>query len=516
MPSATRALRVATDARGWLYPANEADVVEVVRQARAQRQRVRVRGASHSVPAAIAGDGDTVLVLDRLRDLRFDEVTGEVTAGAGMRLGDDPLDPSRGASPTLCAWLHARGRALPNLGGVIHQTVFGFLATGSGGGSTRYDAATAVTGLRLVDGTGHVHSFRRGTHDDQIAAVLSSVGVMGIVTEVTFCTEAAFDVAGRETVWPDRGGALDLFVDGDRGLAAFLEQHDYARILWWPQPAVRRIVAWTADRIIEHDPRPARPYHPMPLVLGSSQPAQIAGGAALWGIVHWRQLAARVGATMPQRLERLAAPVIGALYRAFVDGDPDRPQEFRGAWWEILPQDTVMDERWMPTTFTEIFVPLEAAGDAMRRLDRLFADDPETAGHFAFELYAAPASTSWMHPAAGQPSLRINVFWLMHEPRDPRDTFLPRIWEALAPLRPRLHWGKLFPHEPATMVRDRFPRLAEFRAMREQMDPDAVFLTEWMASALDVPGAPARPKAPLPQSGTRQASQARRAPQREL
>lgn len=460
---------------------------------------MRVRGAAHSVPSTIAGSDDVIIVLDRLKQLRYDAASGEVTAGAGIRLGIDPLDPLRGDGTALCPWLHARGRALPNLGGVIHQTVAGFLTTGSGGGSARFDAATSVVGLRFIDGTGRAYDLRRGSDDDDtINAVLVSLGSCGVVTAVTFRTEAAYDVAGTETVLPDRGGPVDLFDDGATGLADFFEKNDYARILWWPQRRVRRIVVWAAQRITADNPEPTRAYEPMPTVFGSMQPLQIAGGAALWAIVHWRRVGRLLGALGSRALERVFVPLEGALYRAFVDGDPKRPQRFRGPWWEILPQDAKMDERWMPTTFTEIFVPLARAGEAMRCLDCLFASDPNTAGRFAIELYAASASTSWLHPAYGDAALRINVFWLMHEPSDPRDEFLPRIWEALAEFHPRLHWAKLFPHEPATMVCGRFPRMADFLAMRERLDPDRVFLTEWLAAALSMSPAHARPVAPLP------------------
>lgn len=488
------------DSYGWLHPRDEGEVQRLVIAARAAGRRVRVRGAHHSVPATIAGDGDLIVSLDRLRHLRYDEATRDVTAGAGLRLGLDPLDPRGGAVPTLCAWMQARGLALPNLGGITHQTVAGFLATGSAGGSTRYDASTAVVALRLVDGTGAVHALRRGADDDTLDAVLVSLGSCGIVTEVTFRTEPAYDVAGTETVLPDRGGTLDLFAEGETGLQAFLERSDYARVLWWPQRGVQRIVAWAAHRVDSTSTEPVKAYDPMPRVFGSLQPAQIAAGGVLWLLVHWRSIRRLVGDRVTAALERAAAPLEGVIYRVFVDGDAARPQRFRGAWCDILPQDQQMDERWMPTTFTEVFVPLDKAGEAMRRLDALVEASPAAAGQFAIELYASPASRAWLHPSYGTPSLRVNVFWLMHAADDPRDVFLPRLWTALAGFAPRLHWGKLYPHEPATMVSGRYPKLAEFTALRERLDPDRLFLTEWLASALAVPGSASRPPAPLPRN----------------
>lgn len=236
----------------------------------------------------------------------------------------------------------------------------------------------------------------------------------------------------------------------------------------------------------------------MPRVFGSLVPAQVAAGALLWTFVHWRRVRRVVGARGASLLQRVAAPVERAAYRAFVSGDRSRPQRFSGAWHEILPQDQEMDERWMPTTFTEIFVPLDRAAEALRALETVFASTPGAAGQFAIELYAAPPSTAWLHPSFGRASLRVNVFWLTHSRTDPRDRFLPRLWQALAAFGPRLHWGKLFPHEPATMVTGRHPRHAEFVAVREALDPDRVFLTTWMASALGLAGSESRPSAPLP------------------
>lgn len=484
------------DTHGWLHPSNEAELTALIVRTRAAGRRLRVRGAGHSVPAAIAGRGDTVVVLDRLRGMSLDEASGEVSAGAGLRFGADPFDPRVADGVALCPWLHERGRALPNLGGVLHQTVAGFLLTGSGGGSTQHDLASAVAGLRLIDGTGKVRDLRRGRDDDLLDAVLVSLGALGIVTEVTFRTVPAYELAGTETVLPDRGPRLDLFADGPTGLEALLRALPYGRVLWWPQAGARRAVVWEAHPVSDDDPAPSKVYAPMPTVFGSTLPMQAAAGAALWGLTHWRDGAVRLGRRLSGRLERAAPAVEQSLYGSFVDGDPGRPQHFRGPWWQVLPQDAQMDERLMPTTFTEVFVPLAQAGEAMRRLEALF--ETRGAHYFCLELYAAPASRAWLHPAFERESLRINVFWLTHVRCDPRTDFFPALWAALAPLEPRLHWGKLFPYQPAKAVVGRFSRQTDFLALRRQLDPSEVFLTDWLRAALEAAGARLQPHAPLP------------------
>ena len=51
---------------------------------------------------------------------------------------------------------------------------------------------------------------------------------------------------------------------------------------------------------------------------------------------------------------------------------------------------------------------------------------------------------------------------------------LPTIEEALAPFGVRPHWGKVFTMEGAA-VRDAFPRMADFIALRDRVDPDRRF-----------------------------------------
>jgi len=48
------------------------------------------------------------------------------------------------------------------------------------------------------------------------------------------------------------------------------------------------------------------------------------------------------------------------------------------------------------------------------------------------------------------------------------------IEQALAPFRPRPHWGKLFVM-PAAQVMAGQPRLAEFRALATRLDPSGKF-----------------------------------------
>lgn len=475
---------------GYFHPRSEAEVCALVRWTRATKRRLRVRGAGHSHAPAIHGapqpcDAWVEILLDRLDQLRFDDESMQVTAQAGVHLGLDPRDPTGRSSlaNALCPRLHARGWALPDLGGVSHQTVAGFLATGSAGGSLHHSFADAVIAMRIVDGTGEPRRFDRRDDPDAFAGALVSLGLLGVVTEVTLQCEPTYAIVGEESCRGLADAEVDLFADGDTGIASHFHRSEYTRLLWWPEPGVDRLVIWKARRMqpAEHDHASGtaaalirKPYQPFPLVLGSPIPMQAAAGAAL-------RLISRHADAVPRAIgERLLAPV----YRAFVATDDHGPQRFRDTWWQGLPMDDCMDERFMPVHFLELWLPLPRAAVALRLLRARFERDGHAAaGSFAIELYPGAPGSAWLSPGHGsQPSLRINVFCLESVAVPVRERLFAAILDTLDDLDVRLHWGKHLYTQPgrtALRARARYPRLRDFLALRAACDPGELFVNDY-------------------------------------
>lgn len=478
------------DPRGAVHPCDVIEVAALVREAARQGRQVRVRGSGHSIPAAIvtdtflSGRGRGVdVVLDRLRDVWIDARASRVVVGAGVRFGADPYDPH--ADEGLCPQLDRAGFALPNLGGIVHQTVVGFLLTGSAGGSLRHDLHAAVEAITFVDGHGDIRTVTR-THEAEVFAALGvSMGLLGVVVSVTLRVEPRFDVVGEERILARPDLPFDPAADGQAGLVGWLDTHDYARVLWWPQAGVDRWVLWHVDRAPPGVAVAPVAYAPFPRVAGSTVPVQTAATAALLAIGR----------------AQLSPAWVAPLYRAFVPAAPEQVQRFSGSWHDVLPVDREMVEGLMTTTFTELWVPVSRAGAALRALQARFATDPSAAGRFTIELYASPAGEFWLSPGVGEASLRFNVFWLEHDPGDPRDTLFPAMWEVLEPFGARYHWGKLLPRDLAATGRrlaPRFPRWADFLRERAACDPDGVFLTGAWRTLLGLPGGLASPPSPLP------------------
>ncbi len=499
-------------ADGYFHPSSEDELCELVRAARRLGKQVRVRGSAHSLKQAIQTDGAEHydVLLDRYIGVRFDDELGQVTVQAGCHLGRDPRDPTRTSTweNSLLAQLTARGWALPDLGGVSHQTVAGFLSTGSCGGSVMHAIEDAVVGYRLVDGTGRVHSFSRG--DEHFDAIGCSLGLLGILSSVTFQCIPSYDIIGRETICEEQSTPYQLYGDGEAGLEGFLRRTEYARLMWWPQRGVQRVSTWQARRMAPRDYAPhtgspgalkAKPY----LALGDAvtqphaasalnQAAQAVGGLLYDGLAQATRLYSPLAArgTLAKKAGQLvrnafAERVLPPILRAFVPTDGP-PQHFWDSWHDGLPMDNQMSEASLPTQFTEIWVPLEQTGEVMRALREHYdRGGYDATGAYICEVYAARRTSGWMHPSYGRDSLRIDLFWFARNTEDPTSTWFVQFWELLKPFGYRLHWGKFLPKDPALghqYLRQQLPRWDDFMALRQAMDPDGLFLTRYWREAL--------------------------------
>ncbi len=88
------------------------------------------------------------------------------------------------------------------------------------------------------------------------------------------------------------------------------------------------------------------------------------------------------------------------------------------------------------------------------------------------ELRSIAADDLWLSAAYGRDSLALHFTWVPD-----LDAVLPvlaAVEEAVAPFDARPHWGKVFTTDPA-VVRSLYPRLGDFVALRDELDPDRRF-----------------------------------------
>ncbi len=498
---------ISQSSDGFFHPENEEQIAELIHYANQNGLKVRVRGAAHSVEKAIFTDNfrkswrksqDINIMLDKMRQVKFhgDRL---VTVQAGCNLGVDPSDPTKSSNleNSLFYQLDKYNLAFPSTGGIKHQTVGGFLSTGSSGGSMSHSVLDHMVSLRFIDGKGEIHEVSKTLDQEKFYAVGVSMGLLGVITSVTFELPDEYHVMGQERTTGLQDCAVDLFGNGTGerpGLEKFLRETEYARILWWPQQGVNKVTVWQAHRMAEKDYSKRtgsksnfkeNPYQLFPKILGSDMPVQILTGIFYRMVKHWNK-SGLLGGITRQGLKLTLSPVINLF--ASTAGQ-EGFQEFWDIWWRVLPMDDRLNDRWVPFEFTEVWLPIDKTTEIMHRLKELFERKGiKATGVYPCEIYAKQSNDFWMSPGYQRDSLRFNFFWFKKNPDDPAQTYYPQFWQLFEDLDFRLHWGKYLPSDPSWIkyLQARYPRWDDFMRLREQMDPNQIFVTQYWRKHLAI------------------------------
>lgn len=185
------------------------------------------------------------------------------------------------------------------------------------------------------------------------------------------------------------------------------------------------------------------------------------------------------------RLNRIMPRIINQFV------DLDRTEKFWDEGWKLLPMDNQIDERLMPLEFTEMKIPLSRTMEVINALNEHFLRYRVLAtGTFGLEIYPCKRSDFWLSPAYGTDDfLKIDVIWFRNRTSDPVTTFYPQYWELLKQFDFRLHWGKFLPAPSQAWrhyIHSQYPKWTDWRAIRDEFDPDRVFVTDYWARHLGI------------------------------
>jgi xylitol oxidase len=147
-----------------------------------------------------------------------------------------------------------------------------------------------------------------------------------------------------------------------------------------------------------------------------------------------------------------------------------------GPWHERLPHFRM---GFTPSSGDELqseyFVPIDAAYDAIMAMEALH--ERITPHLLISEIRTIAADRLWLSPCHGRACVALHTTWKPH--RDAVMGLLPLIERALDPFGAVPHWGKLFTMSPE-LLRARYGRLADFRQLVGEYDPDGKFRNDFL------------------------------------
>lgn len=548
---------------GFYHPSNEIELIALVKKAAFENLEVRCRGAAHSMSRAIYTDAGLAsqaiknivsmqvppmgpnlnIMLDNYNRLVWiDEEKGIIEVEAGIHLGFDPEDPTGSSTleNSLLFQAFKKGFTLSDLGGISHQTVSGFLMTGSAGGSLQYSIDENIEAISMIDGNGELENFTKD--HEYFNAIILSLGLLGVVSKVRLKLTPNFNICGKQstyltnqqTVQDSKNSKIpiDLFGCGTverPGLENFLLSTPYARILWWPQLKVTKMVIWEAARvtpIIDFTPLPYEQFDKDKLltyieqlaasmlftILGNNKffnvweklrPSFVEFKKAinkLWGDNLLSKFTAEIITFVLKVIffvisylftnfkwlaKLLYAPIINLL-QPIKNGS--NAQLFRDYAYSGLPMDNEANDIMLGTEFTEIWIPLSNTSAAMKLLDKMFTEGKySSTGYYSTELYAGKKSRNWLSPAYNTDVFRIDFFWFTTNDCNPAisDGFFDQFWKALKKegIPFRLHWAKYLPEydyeDWSSYFRKQYPKWDDFMNLRKKRDPNNIFLTNY-------------------------------------
>lgn len=433
----------------YIQPRTTEEIQKVVHLARRCRRRLVVIGCAHS-PSDLTCTSSWMVNLDHYSQiLDLNKNTRVVVMQAGIRLHD------------LQEKVKEQGLMMPNIGAIDQQSIAGALATATHGSSTRHGIlAQSVLQLKIMLANGRTVSCSPQSNVDLFRAASVSLGALGIIIEVTFKMDPFFNVEWSQSLHP----LEDLLAQWEKGLWT---EYEFTR-LWW-MPYTKRAVKWRANKT-------DKSHHP-PL--------------ANWWIgsvgFHGHQFLHYVAQWVPSLLPAIESLLVNVQY-GFKDGAGTTAVE--------NGHTGLLTDAMYSQFVNEWAIPLHKGPEAISRLSAwLNGDDVGSRIPFSskgvyvhgpIEVRVTDSSNTSPRPyldftISNGPTLFFNATLYRPYRCDPpcRKQYYEAFEYLMKELGGRPHWAKSFCTVTSEDFQNMYPTLTDWRQVRNEVDPDGMFVGDW-------------------------------------
>lgn len=412
----------------WFYPTSIQEVRTIVKEAAKQNKTLRVVGAGHSFTRLVETD-DWLISLDRLTGIdEWNVEEGTVTVFAGTRLYE------------LGEELGKRGYSQENLGDINVQSIAGAISTGTHGTGIAFGIVSSqIIEIVLVTGTGDVVTISETENSEVFKASLVSLGCLGIVVKVKLkiIKSPVYQFRSYKMDYATLELQLDQLIASNRHFEFYLFPYS-------------DLVQIKTMNITEERPQKTFFYQLKNLVLENY-------------LFFFVSECCRLFPKSSKFFSRLSAKGVGS-------------STISAYSYQLFATPRLVRFREM-----EYSIPLPYLKAALREV-RATIEKNQFAVHFPIECRMVKADDLWLSPSYERDS----AFLAFHMYKGMLyESYFQNMENIMRKYEGRPHWGKIHyvSHKELLSL---YPKLSEFLTIREQLDPNGLFLNEYVAKLLGI------------------------------
>jgi len=417
--------------RQIVTPGSVDELARLIGQFGREGRHVRMVGSGHSF-TPLAQTDDVLLSLDGVQGVQaIDEAAGTATVLGGTKL------------KTLGAALLARGLAQENLGDIDVQSIAGAISTGTHGTGVRFGTlATQVAALTLVTANGELLECSPDHHPDIFKAAQVSLGTLGVIASLTLRVVPAKRLHYKVRRLP----VADCMANVER----YKQENTHFEFFWMPY------TKWAQAKFL-------------------NETTEQASGGNLWGEFNKIVLENGVYWCLSE-LCRIAPPLSKTVAGVSASAISSVDQVDYSHRLFATPRAVRFQEM-------EYNLPAESFVPALTEIQAMIAQR-QFRVHFPIECRFVRGDDIWLSPAYQRDSAYIAVHMYRGMEYLP---YFAAVEEIFRRYHGRPHWGKLHTQDAASL-RALYPHYDDFRRVRATLDPQGLFLNDYLRRLLDADG----------------------------
>jgi L-gulonolactone oxidase len=393
-------------------------------------EKIRVFGSKQSSADIASGLETLVDITTYNKILSFNDSEHTVTVQSGVILGD------------LLDAIEAKGWCIPCLPDINTITIGGALATGTHGTSGKL-LCEYMTDCSIVLADGSLK--RINEKDEMIDAVRVSLGVLGVMSEITFKCEPIYTLHVKEGPEDDSEWLPKI--------KERLQKHDFLRILWLPHTDKGYVI--TGDKI-----------NPDTEIAENLGPAYL----------KHRRTASKILYKYSHIFPWTTAIANKLLYRGFFSST----KEHKGS----LYQATVTKSRGSTIELAEWTIGLDKFPKVFEELKtEINKWSNKSFIHIPMDVRFVYKDKSWLSYAYGEDTVTMGCVSRNAATADTYEAF-KSIEKVFLKYGGKPHWGKRFTAKDAGISKI-YSKWEDFKVLRKELDPTNKFLNPYLTELLN-------------------------------